>query len=248
MSNWIVVEGTDFSGKSTLCKTVNDLLVSFGKTSEVFQHPGALSTGKELRSIIKSTSDLDWLTEQLIPCADFTNFVANINKLAATRDVIVSDRISAITGPAFALSKNNDIAEIKNLFTTILNLTATRITFSGVKTTLVLLDTPPDRIIEERIQNRQSTNIPVDHFDTRKQIRKIYKTLFSTVLHNVPTVLLNPDDTHNESVNTINVETPELSLVNSVILPSITALFDKVILVKQPFDVLKNARKIIDTL
>lgn len=248
MLNWIVVEGTDFSGKSTLCKSINDLLVSFGKTSEVYQHPGALSTGKELRAIIKSTSDLDWLTEQLIPCADYTNFVANMPRLSAnTINNIISDRISLITGPAFALSKNPDITQITSLFQTIRELTEPVIKSQEVKTTLVLLDTPPDRIIEERIQNRRTTVTPVDHFDTRKQIRRIYKTLFAVVARTLTTTTLNPDDTHNESFN-IPDSSPEVELVNRVILPSIKSVFARIVLVKQPFDILKNARKIIDTL
>lgn len=248
MLNWIVVEGTDFSGKSTLCKHVNDLLVSFGKTSEIYQHPGALTTGKELRAIVKNTSDLDWLTEQLIPCADYTNFVANMPRFSAnTINNVISDRVSLITGPAFALSKNSNISEITALFQTIRELTEPTIRSLGIKTTLVLLDTPPDKIIEERIQNRQTTNVPVDHFDTRKQIRKIYKTLFAIVARTLPVITLNPDDTYNESFS-ISDSSPEVELVNRVILPSIKSVFGKIVLVKQPFEILKNARKIIDTL
>jgi len=236
--NWLVVEGTDFSGKTTLCHGISRILIqSYDIQNTVFQHPGAFEVGEQLRNLVKSNGGLDWLTEQLIPIADYTNFTAKLDEIPV--QCIISDRISPITGPFFAHTKNENITEIKELFETVCKLTAKHV--ADVDMTLILLDTPPNNIISERLLNRDRQSA-VDHFDSRVTIRRMYKALFKAM---VPYgVMVNIEDTHVCGPDMCSVS--ELELIDTVVVPYIRKTFKRILLVKQPFEVLRNAKAIID--
>lgn len=238
--NWIILEGTDFSGKTTLCHGISRILSqSYEIANTVYQHPGALGIGEQLRNLVKSNGNLDWLTEQLIPIADYTNFVSRLNETPT--NCVISDRISLITGPFFAHTKNQNVPEIKKLFTTILDLTDKQL--DNANMTLILLDTPPNNIIEERMVNRDKQS-PIDHFDTRTTIRRMYKGLFKAMIPHG--IMVNMEDTHVCGPDSCTES--ELELINTVIVPFIHWTFDRVLLVKQPFEVLRNAKVIVDLL
>lgn len=92
---FIVVEGCDYAGKSTLVDKLRKKLVSEGHDVVVTRQPGGTEMAEELRGIVKKDRDYDVspTTEYLIMMAARSDLVETVIKPAlAAGKVVLSDR------------------------------------------------------------------------------------------------------------------------------------------------------------
>lgn len=75
----ITVEGSDYSGKSTLTSSLRQYFVDLGYDCELYAHPGATPIGKEIRKLVKySTDKIGANAEALLFAADNAAFIEQI--------------------------------------------------------------------------------------------------------------------------------------------------------------------------
>lgn len=118
--SYVVFEGCDGTGKSTMCKNTVDLLSKkFPKTEVIYaKNPGATPLGQTLRHIIKhdTTIKLDSLTERILFFADNAHFVNSLLIPSLNQGkIVVADRSNFISDIAYAEVSGNDLNLIYKL-------------------------------------------------------------------------------------------------------------------------------------
>lgn len=102
---YIIFEGPDGSGKSTIINAVADRLTAASKTSLVIRQPGTTIAGEEIRKILKGPIQLDPLTRQALHLADTVELVKNVPQLKQQYDYLLQDRTSFISSPIYATAE-----------------------------------------------------------------------------------------------------------------------------------------------
>lgn len=100
---FIVFEGLDYTGKSTISKMVVDWLKTNKIDAIYTKHPGSTPIGQELRKVAKeSSSSIDENTEALIMAADNSAFVSQLLEPALNAGTwIIGDRNNFISSMAY---------------------------------------------------------------------------------------------------------------------------------------------------
>lgn len=172
---YIIIEGGDFAGKSTL---VTNLEKRF-PGSIATRHPGATPIGQHLRTLVKNPSVfgsdliLSPASAQLIMMIDQIEFINQLLR-PSLRDgkMIIADRINFISGIVYGLAEGLMVEDVAKM--------------------LALIDTPkPDKVFIlsppwEAVLSRQAGRAhgTPDRFEDQgmdfiKRIHDIYRTLLS---------------------------------------------------------------------
>lgn len=101
---YIVYEGCDGVGKTTLSQKTHDYLSTLGYKNTLTRHPGATSLGQKLRHIIKHDQEVtvDPFTERLLFLCDNSAFVNTILIPSIKRgETVIADRCNFISDLAY---------------------------------------------------------------------------------------------------------------------------------------------------
>src|ERR1700730_16197149 len=109
----IVIEGIDGAGKSTLAKSLADILTTQGNTVLLTKEPGGSQLGKQLRTILQNQPiPITPIAEYLLFAADRAQHIEQVVKPALERGaIVISDRMGdsslAYQGYGRGIDKNN---------------------------------------------------------------------------------------------------------------------------------------------
>ncbi len=121
MSNgkYIILDGVDYSGKTTMAKRLVDWLRAKGTPAQYVRNPGATEIGRELRRITRDFSS-DPITEALVFAADNSACIHEVIKPQLEKGVcVVADRNNFISGLAYQMASGcslDDIDRVHNVF------------------------------------------------------------------------------------------------------------------------------------
>lgn len=176
---YVIFEGADGVGKSTIMKAVADNLVKLCPQRPVLQtsHPGSTPLGKHLRKLVKTPLvispdiTIDDLSRQLLYMVDTVSFIKSL--LIPALDVgktVLADRSSFISAMVYGLADGLTYDEISKLFDVITPPRADR----------CYILTCPVEISRQRILKDRDTE--PDHYDSKpeefsRKINQIYTDL-----------------------------------------------------------------------
>jgi len=113
MSKYIVFEGIDGSGKSTMSWHAYEYLCQKLGPDKVIhtRHPGSTPLGQEIRKLIKHGDvEIDRTTEQMLMTCDHSAFVQTILKPALDEGkIVIADRSNIISGLVYGSAGGADI-------------------------------------------------------------------------------------------------------------------------------------------
>lgn len=114
---YIVFEGPDGVGKSTICQYVKEFIVNKGYDVVLTRNPGATEFGNQIRDIVKYGSiDLDFKAERMLFAADNIQYIENILKPALKYgQVVICDRSNFISDCAYGYKNVDYIAQLHDL-------------------------------------------------------------------------------------------------------------------------------------
>ena len=100
--NYLAFEGIDGSGKSSLIRSLSEILTSQNIDNKIVREPGGTKVGEGIRELLLSHEyDVDALTEALLFCSQRSQLVTEIIKLEINKGTkILSDR-SAYSSVAY---------------------------------------------------------------------------------------------------------------------------------------------------
>lgn len=142
---FIVFEGLDNTGKSTVSKIVVILLDAMGIECKLTRHPGSTEVGSELRNILKhSPHPINANAQALLFAADNSIFMDQILKPELEKGTwVIGDRNNFISSMAYQVASGCSLEELDKVHD------ATKMT---AKMDLVLIFDCP---AEERLRRRQ---------------------------------------------------------------------------------------------
>jgi len=123
MNKYIVVEGVDYSGKSTVLRYLQQALTERDIDSIITAHPGSTQLGKALRQIIKDpTINVDKQTRSILLAADNMEFQASIAKpLMSSQTWLLADRSNFISSFAYQIADGISMEDVKKCHDVVLN-------------------------------------------------------------------------------------------------------------------------------
>ena len=100
--NYLAFEGIDGSGKSSLIRSLSEILTSQNIDNKIVREPGGTKVGEGIRELLLSHEyDVDALTEALLFCSQRSQLIAEVIKPEVNRGIkILSDR-SAYSSVAY---------------------------------------------------------------------------------------------------------------------------------------------------
>ena len=151
---FISFEGGEGTGKSTQVGLLADKLSEQGNLVHITREPGGTELSEEIRKLLKTTSDVDPITEMLLMfAARREHFVKSICPMLEQGYTIICDRFYDSSLVYQGVLKNIPIEQIVQL--KIMTLGDFEPDFT------IILDIPPS-IAKERIQHRQ---LYLDNYD-----------------------------------------------------------------------------------
>lgn len=111
---FIVLEGADNTGKSTIATLLSEWLTKNGINNEITRHPGATPLGKELRKVVKNKGvSIPPVAEGLIMAADNSAFMELILKPALEAGTwIIGDRNNFISSMMYQVGSGASWAQL----------------------------------------------------------------------------------------------------------------------------------------
>jgi dTMP kinase len=112
---YVVFEGTDGCGKTSVSKMVSQKLQEEGQASSWSGHPGSTPIGQKLRELIKySEFDIDPFTEQLLMVADNSAFIhLKLKQELEAGLTVIADRCNFTGAYPYGVSAGNSIEDMK---------------------------------------------------------------------------------------------------------------------------------------
>lgn len=167
----IVLEGPDYTGKSTLISKIDNYLKSKGQECVVTGHPGSTPVGQTLRGIIKDPSiKIDKHTRAILLAADNYEFQVQ-HALPSIGKWLLSDRSNFISSMAYQLAdgiKLDDLIKVHDVV----------IDYRPIDICFVL-----DIDFETRRARQSKRGIEKDYFERDEEhfnkLRSAYKSLRS---------------------------------------------------------------------
>ena len=125
MGLYVVFEGPDGSGKSTMCRAAYNHFRSIIDSANIVytRHPGATALGQELRNIIKHREDIpiDPISERLLFLTDNTSFCySELVPAMEQNKLLLADRSNFISDYAYGPPSGADIELIKRFHSLII--------------------------------------------------------------------------------------------------------------------------------
>lgn len=123
IGKYIVCDGPDFAGKTTIINLLEKHLKSKNINSVVTKHPGSTWIGKQLRSIVKDPdSKIMDHTRAMIFAVDNAAFQEEIAKpMADSNDWLLADRQNFISACAYQIADGVSLDELKQIHSSLLN-------------------------------------------------------------------------------------------------------------------------------
>ena len=214
---YILFEGVDFSGKSTLSHLVLDKLqVASWPTGpiQLTSHPGATNLGKHLRVLSKTPQVfnenivIDPLSRQLLMFIDQICFINTI-LIPWLEDggMMLADRSNYISGIVYGLTQGATLQSLNRMF---------GIAKSPAPDIVFIVQTPFDIIIERRLKDQRSSIR--DTFDADTEFMRKICTFYDNLLTaNQDVLLLLSDYVPLERIVYIDGTRPPDELVDIVI-------------------------------
>lgn len=112
---YIVFEGCDATGKTTVSQSVHSKLLESGVNTIWTGHPGATEIGKKLRDLVKySDVQIDPFTEQLLMTVDNSAFIhLKLKKELKKKTMVIADRCNIIGAYTYGVASGNSIEDLK---------------------------------------------------------------------------------------------------------------------------------------
>lgn len=124
MSQYIVLEGVDGTGKTTIARCLGDRLTSLGYDIIVSRQPGSTPLGQHIRKLVKTPHlinkdiTIDELSRQILYMVDTISFNKQILEPALEKNInVISDRSSYISSIMYGITSGVKIDEINRLLT-----------------------------------------------------------------------------------------------------------------------------------
>lgn len=120
---FVVFEGVDNSGKTTILELTERWLRTLGKDVIATKHPGSTPVGRELRQIIKhSDHKVDPNTEALVFAADNSAFINQVLRPALDKGTwVLGDRNNFISSMAYQIASGVAFDELDKIHAAIAN-------------------------------------------------------------------------------------------------------------------------------
>lgn len=117
--HYIILEGIDYTGKTTLAKRLTDWIKEKGHQSLYTRHPGSTHLGKELRRLTRE-EDLDPNTEALLFAVDNSAFTYQILAPAIDDGTwVVADRNNFVSSLAYQIANGCELKDLDRIHATI---------------------------------------------------------------------------------------------------------------------------------
>ena len=194
---FLVLEGADGTGKSTLANVLHLLCDQHGYNNVLVRNPGCTGVGEHVRSLVK-TFNMDDMTYTLLFLAGIRDVMVNIVKPAIEDEhkIVIMDRFlrsSWIYQHYYGPKEGEPITEYNDRLYAYNNLVHRYITFQDtVIPDYEIVLTAPNDVILERIHNRlphgdEDENITVfeDNDEFVKNVNELY---FKSVTTNRPSI------------------------------------------------------------
>ena len=190
--NYLAFEGIDGSGKSSLIRSLSEILTSQNIDNKIVREPGGTKVGEGIRELLLSHEyDVDALTEALLFCSQRSQLVTEIIKPEINKGTkILSDR-SAYSSVAYqGVGRGLGYETIYQLNDIAVN--------SYWPEKVVLLDIDPTiSLSRQRVADR----IGSDKVDFFKKVREGYLRLAEEYENNF--MIINAEEDMNENVQKI---------------------------------------------
>lgn len=166
---FIVFEGSDGAGKSSQALALLQQMESSGYPVILTREPGGTALGESVRTILKSTSRGEPMSELLLFLAARSELVETIIKPALDRNInVISDRFTGSTLAYQGHGQGLDLIEISRL---------NNLVCSGITPDLtVLLDLPAD-LIAARKSNTIQDKFDLSSIEFHTRVREGYLSM-----------------------------------------------------------------------
>ena len=165
---FIVVEGMDYSGKSSFCQALKTLLENSeegkGKEVVIYGNPGGTELGKELRQLFKSDIHRSRLEDFFLLCANRVSLAHQIKQDLSEGKIVICDRwdISAHVYQSAA-----DIAQFKDVVYYRLMPLYNEVHDLPIPDYTILLDPDLETVIARSQKVRAGTENETDRYESR---------------------------------------------------------------------------------
>ena len=180
---YVIFEGGDGVGKSTVIETVGKRLRAIDKFTDkvvVTRQPGGTALGSHLRQLVKYPHQIDPnividdLSRQILYMVDSIACAKQVIQPAIdANQIVMTDRSSFVSSLVYGIADGLDVADIDRLFSLITPPKADR---------LYILQCPYN-VTQSRLRNADTT-LQKDHYDTKPseffaKIEKTYNDLLT---------------------------------------------------------------------
>jgi dTMP kinase len=176
IGKYVVLEGIDGSGKTTLSKCLDHELSKHGYKIITSRQPGSTPLGQHLRKLVKTPKlidqniEIDELSRQILYMVDTISFNKQILEPAIENGIhVISDRSSYISSIVYGIASGVKIQDINRLLAL----------YPAPKIDRLYIVSCDTAILKSRIKER---NID-DHFDSKPEsFFKIIENIYSNIL------------------------------------------------------------------
>lgn len=213
---YVVFEGSDFSGKSTLAHMVMEELRNTDLNCILTHHPGSTPLGKHLRKLVKTPEEfdepgadpivIDSMSAQMLMMVDHSNFISTkLIPYLEEGGVVLADRSNYISCIVYGVAEGLKLTSINKL--------------------LSLVQSPiPDRVFIisnrwETIQERmkKSDRAKSDRFDNNENLLRHVGELYDNLLQLSPeSLMMLSRYVPLEHIVYLNGDTPAIELARTV--------------------------------
>jgi len=223
---YVVFEGSDFCGKSTLAHLVKEELYNLNLNCALTHHPGATPLGKHLRKLVKTPEEftvdepivIDAMSAQMLMMVDLSCFVnTQLIPYLENGGIMLADRSNHISCIIYGVAEGLKLTAINKL--------------------LGLVQSPaPDRVfiisnrwetIVERMQ--KSDRNKSDRYDNDKDLLLKIGNLYDNLLTLSPEALMMLSKyVPLEHIKYLNGDTPAIELAKSIAQQIVQLINDKI--------------------
>jgi len=120
---YIVFEGADFVGKTTVASLVEKKLKESDKRTTLTKHPGATPLGQHLRKLVKTPDvfndniEIDPMSAQILMMVDQICFINTVlTPKLDNKQIVLADRSNFISGIVYGLAEGLQTTTLNKLF------------------------------------------------------------------------------------------------------------------------------------
>ena len=215
---YVVFEGCDFAGKSTLSRLVQSRIAEgvdwFDGQVKLTSHPGATKLGKHLRVLSKTPQVfdeeivIDPLSRQLLMFIDQICFINTVlTPFLESGGMMLADRSNFISGIIYGLTQGADLQSLNRMFS---------ITKSPTPDVVFVVHAPFETLVERRAKDSRSPARDVFDSDT-EFLRRVCEFYDNLLVSDQDTLLLLSDYVPLERITYIDGTQPPETIANLVL-------------------------------